>query len=150
MRQQHSTMRAASVIPAGRPITSPHIIQIIGSHGSSKSNRSGFFSSTRATINRRFMPAENVVVLIGIRTRVPHIVVLRIVEQVVDQRVAGVGAYGPVGEHVAFEAGQHRIALAESMPSRADTLRRRIAGILASRAEAPTAVGSLSTDCCPA
>lgn len=44
----------------------------------------------------------------------------------------------------------HRIALAESAPSRADGLRRRIAGIVGVRAEAPLATGSLSTDCCPA
>ena len=44
----------------------------------------------------------------------------------------------------------HRLALAESTPSRADALRRRIAGIVGVRAEAPTALGALSTDCCPA
>ena len=42
----------------------------------------------------------------------------------------------------------HRIALAESTPSRADALRRRIAGIVGVRAEGPAA--TLSTDCCPA
>ena len=42
----------------------------------------------------------------------------------------------------------HRIALAESRPSRADALRRRIAGIVGVRAERPAA--SLATDCCPA
>ena len=42
----------------------------------------------------------------------------------------------------------HRIALAESTPSRADALRRRIAGIVGVRAEEPAA--SLSMDCCPA
>ena len=44
----------------------------------------------------------------------------------------------------------HRIALAESRPSRADALRRRFAGIVGVRDDAPAAVGSLSTDCCPA
>jgi len=44
----------------------------------------------------------------------------------------------------------HRIALSESTPSRADALRRRIAGIVGNRAEVPSAVGSMSTDCCPA
>ena len=43
----------------------------------------------------------------------------------------------------------HRIALSESTPSRADALRRRIAGIVGGRAEVPSAV-SLATDCCPA
>ena len=42
----------------------------------------------------------------------------------------------------------HRIALAESRPSRIDVLRRRIAGIVGERAEGPAA--TLSTDCCPA
>ena len=44
----------------------------------------------------------------------------------------------------------HRIALAESTPSRADTVRRWIAGIVGGRANAPAALGTLSTDCCPA
>jgi len=44
----------------------------------------------------------------------------------------------------------HRIALAETRPSRADTLRRRIAGIVSVRPDAPAALGTLSTDCCPA
>lgn len=44
----------------------------------------------------------------------------------------------------------HRLALAESTPSRADTLRRRIAGMVGFRPEAPAAIGTLSTDCCPA
>ena len=44
----------------------------------------------------------------------------------------------------------HRIALSESTPSRADALRRRIAGIVGGRAEVPCAIGSLSADCCPA
>ena len=42
----------------------------------------------------------------------------------------------------------HRIALAESTPSRADGLRRWITGILGSRNEAP--VATISTACCPA
>ncbi len=45
---------------------------------------------------------------------------------------------------------RHRIALAASTPSRTGALRRRIAGIVSLRAEAPAAIGSLSTDCCPA
>ena len=44
----------------------------------------------------------------------------------------------------------HRIAFAESRPSRADELRRRIAGIVGIRDDAPPALGALSTDCCPA
>ena len=44
----------------------------------------------------------------------------------------------------------HRLALAESTPSRADSLRRRIAGIVGVRAEAPSALVAMSTDCCPA
>lgn len=44
----------------------------------------------------------------------------------------------------------HRIALSESTPSRADALRRRIAGIVGDRSEVPSAIGSMSTDCCPA
>jgi hypothetical protein len=44
----------------------------------------------------------------------------------------------------------HRIALSESTPSRAHALRKRIAGIVGGRAEVPSAIGSLSTDCCPA
>ena len=42
----------------------------------------------------------------------------------------------------------HRIAVAESTPSRADALRQRIAGILGIRTEAP--VATISTACCPA
>lgn len=44
----------------------------------------------------------------------------------------------------------HRLALADSAPSRVDGLRRRIAGIVGLRTEAPSALGALSTDCCPA
>jgi len=44
---------------------------------------------------------------------------------------------------------QHRIALAESTPSRSGALRRRVAGIVGLRADAP-ATRSLATDCCPA
>ena len=44
----------------------------------------------------------------------------------------------------------HRIALAESTPSRAHALRRRIAGIVGVRADAPGATAAMSTDCCPA
>jgi len=44
----------------------------------------------------------------------------------------------------------HRIALAESRPSRADALRRRIAGIVGVRRDAAPPLGALSTDCCPA
>lgn len=43
----------------------------------------------------------------------------------------------------------HRIALAESAPSRTHALRRRIAGFVGVRPQAPTAM-SLATDCCPA
>ncbi len=43
----------------------------------------------------------------------------------------------------------HRLALAESRPSRADALRRRIAGIVGIRPEGSAAFG-LATDCCPA
>jgi hypothetical protein len=42
----------------------------------------------------------------------------------------------------------HRIALAESTPSRTDALRRRIAGMVGSRTEPP--VATVSTVCCPA
>lgn len=45
---------------------------------------------------------------------------------------------------------RHRIALAESTPSRSNALRRRVAGIVGFRADAPAALGTLSTDCCPA
>ena len=44
---------------------------------------------------------------------------------------------------------QHRLALAQSTPSRADALRRRIASIVGSRPQGSAAVG-LATDCCPA
>jgi len=44
----------------------------------------------------------------------------------------------------------HRIALAESTPSRADGLRRRIAGIIGVRADGPAALSTLSADCCAA
>lgn len=44
----------------------------------------------------------------------------------------------------------HRIALAESTPSRAVALRRRIAGIVGVRAVGPAAIGTLSADCCAA
>jgi len=44
----------------------------------------------------------------------------------------------------------HRLALASSTPSRADGLRRRIAGIVGVHAQAPIAAGAMSTDCCPA
>ena len=43
----------------------------------------------------------------------------------------------------------HRLALAESTPSRVDALRRRIAGVVGVRPEAPSAI-ALATDCCPA
>ena len=56
------------------------------------------------------MPAERVVVRVGVDMRVPHVVILRIVEQVVDQRVAVIVVHRAVGEHVALEAGQHRVA----------------------------------------
>ena len=57
---------------------------------------------------------------------------------------------GGVREDTHYDQRQllHRIALAESTPSRAEALRRRIAGIVGIRAEGPAA--SLSTDCCPA
>jgi hypothetical protein len=45
---------------------------------------------------------------------------------------------------------QRRLALADSSPSRADALRRRVAAIVGGRAEAPGAVASLSADCCAA
>lgn len=44
----------------------------------------------------------------------------------------------------------HRIALAESRPSRAGALRRRFAGMMGVRNDAPPTLGALSTDCCPA
>ena len=44
----------------------------------------------------------------------------------------------------------HRIALAESRPSRADSLRRRFARIVGVRDDAAPALGTMSTDCCPA
>jgi hypothetical protein len=44
----------------------------------------------------------------------------------------------------------HRLALANSTPSRADALRRRIAGIVGVRAEGRSDLGAMSTDCCPA
>ena len=42
-----------------------------------------------------------------------------------------------------------RLALAERRPSRADALRRRIAGIVGIRPEGSPAL-ALATDCCPA
>ncbi len=42
----------------------------------------------------------------------------------------------------------HRIALAETTPSRTQALRRWIAGMVGSRTEA--SVGTISTACCPA
>lgn len=44
----------------------------------------------------------------------------------------------------------HRLALAEGAPSRARGLRRRIAGIVGIRAEAPSALAVMSADCCTA
>ena len=44
----------------------------------------------------------------------------------------------------------HRVALANTAPSRADALRRRIAGIVGVRAQARSALGAMSTDCCAA
>ena len=44
--------------------------------------------------------------------RVPHVVILRIVEQVVDQRAAVVVVHRAVGEVEHLEAGQHRVAAA--------------------------------------
>jgi hypothetical protein len=44
----------------------------------------------------------------------------------------------------------HRLALANSTPSRADGLRRRIAGIVGGRTEAPSALVAMSADCCTA
>ncbi len=44
----------------------------------------------------------------------------------------------------------HRLALADSSPSRASVLRRRIAGMVGGRTEAPSALVAMSTDCCPA
>ena len=49
------------------------------------------------------MPADGVVVRVGIDVRVPHVVILQIVEQVVDQRTAVIGVDPAVGEHVALE-----------------------------------------------
>ena len=42
----------------------------------------------------------------------------------------------------------HRIALAESTPSRTQALRRRIAGMVGGRTETP--VATIATACCPA
>ena len=53
------------------------------------------------------LPAEAVVVRIGVRTGAPHVVILRIVEQVVDQRAAVIVVDRAVGEHEALEAGEH-------------------------------------------
>ena len=56
------------------------------------------------------VPAEGVVVRVGIDMRVPDVVILRIVEQVVDQRIAVVVVHGAVGEDEDLEAGEHRVA----------------------------------------
>ena len=48
---------------------------------------------------------------------------------------------------------RHRIAVAEGRPSRVDQLlhvRQRIAAIVGGRDDQPSAVGTLSADCCPA
>ena len=44
----------------------------------------------------------------------------------------------------------HRIAFAESRPSKANVLRTRIAAIVGRRADALDGHATMSTDCCPA
>ncbi len=44
----------------------------------------------------------------------------------------------------------HRLALANSTPSRAEALRRRLAGMVGVRPEAPSALVAMSADCCTA
>lgn len=44
----------------------------------------------------------------------------------------------------------HRLALADSSPSPVGVLRRRIAGIIGARTEAPSTLAAMSTDCCAA
>ena len=56
------------------------------------------------------VPADTVEVRIGVRMRVPDVVILRIVEQVVDQHVAVVVVHRAVGEPEHLDAGQHRVA----------------------------------------
>ena len=47
---------------------------------------------------------------IGVDMRIPDVRVPRIVEQIVNQHVAVIVVHRAVGEHVAFEPGQHRVA----------------------------------------
>ena len=47
---------------------------------------------------------------IGIGVRGPHVVILRIIEQVVDQRIGVIVVHGAVGELEDLEAGQNRLA----------------------------------------
>src|SRR5215212_316611 len=57
-----------------------------------------------------FMPAVRVVMGIRIGMGVPDIVILRVVEQVVDQPVAVVVVDRAVGEYEALEAGENGMA----------------------------------------
>ena len=57
-----------------------------------------------------FMPAGVVVVLIRIRVRVPDVVIVRVIEQVVDQRIAIIVVHGAVGELVSFESAEYSVA----------------------------------------
>ena len=59
-----------------------------------------------------FVPARLMIVLVGIDVCVPDIVIVRIVEQIVDQRIAVVVIHGAISEHVGLKAGQHRVAAA--------------------------------------
>ena len=59
-----------------------------------------------------FVPARLMIVLVGIDVCVPDIAIVRIVEQIVDQRIAVVVIHGAVGEHEGLNASQHRVAAA--------------------------------------
>jgi hypothetical protein len=56
------------------------------------------------------MPADGIVVRVGVDMRVPHIVAVRVVEQVIDQRAAVVVVHRAVGELEDLEAGDDGVA----------------------------------------
>ena len=62
----------------------------------------------------RLAPAAGVEVQVGIRLRVPDIVIARVIEQIVDQAVAVGVVHRAVGEHEPLESAEH------GMPRRAD------------------------------
>jgi len=54
-----------------------------------------------------FLPADPVEMQLGIEMLVPDVMVVRVVEQVVDQDAAAAIVHGPIREFEAFDAGQY-------------------------------------------